>query len=110
MLIERYIDRLNQRHEIEFNNVNKELLPWLEDLVFENNCKIERKEWKSKYNSYVVYDYEPFCSEGFEINILLSSFDISYLNFIKYLYNEKLSTIEYLENCAKITSIKNYIA
>ena len=74
----------------------------------ENNCKIERKEWKSKYNSYVVYDYEPFCSEGFEINILLSSFDISYLNFIKYLYNEKLSTIEYLDNCIKIPAIKNY--
>ena len=99
-----------QNKFLELKNINKDMVTWLEDITYENNSRIERKEWKSKYNSYVVYDYEPFCSEGFEINILLSSFDMSYLNFIKYLYNEKLSTIEYLENCAKITSIKNYIA
>ena len=99
-----------QNKFLEIKNINKDMVPWLEDIVDENNCRIERKEWKSKYNSYVVYDYEPFCSEGFEINILLSSFEMSYLNFIKYLYNEKLATIKYLENCAKITSVKNYIA
>lgn len=99
-----------QNKFLEIKNINKDMVSWLEDIAYENNSRIERKEWKSKYNSYVVYDYEPFCSEGFEINILLSSFDMSYLNFIKYLYNEKLSTLEYLENCAKITSIKNYIA
>ena len=98
-----------QNKYLEIKNVNKEIVNWVEDIAEENNCKVERKEWKSKYNSYVVYDYEPFCSEGFEINILLSSFDISYLNFIKYLYNEKLSTIEYLDNCVKIPSVKNYI-
>ena len=87
-----------QNKYLEIKNINKDIVPWVEDIAEENNCRIERKEWKSKYNSYVVYDYEPFCSEGFEINILLSAFDISYLNFIKYLYNEKLSTIEYLEN------------
>ena len=68
---------------LEIKNINKDIVNWFENIAEENNCKIERKEWKSKYNSYVVYDYEPFCSEGFEINILLSSFDISYLNFIK---------------------------
>ena len=98
----------NRYNRLEMKNVDQNILPWLEDVIEENNSKIERKEWKSKYNSYVVYDYEPFCSEGFEINILLSSFDISYLNFIKYLYNEKLSTIEYLDNCIKIPAIKNY--
>ena len=95
-----------QNKYLEIKNINKYVVNWVEDIAEENNCRIERKEWKSKYNSYVVYDYEPFCSEGFEINILLSSFDISYLNFIKYLYNEKLSTIEYLENCVKIPAIK----
>lgn len=98
-----------QNKYLEIKNINKDYVDWVEDIAEENNCRIERKEWKSKYNSYVVYDYEPFCSEGFEINILLSSFDIAYLNFIKYLYNEKLSTIEYLENCAKNTALKNYI-
>ena len=102
------MDKIRNKY-LEIKNINKDIVTWVEDIAEENNCRIERKEWKSKYNRYVVYDYEPFCSEGFEINILLSSFDISYLNFIKYLYNEKLSTISYLENCAKIPTIKNYI-
>src|SRR5574344_1864045 len=91
-----------QNKYLEIKNINKDIVNWLENIAEENNCKVERKEWKSKYNSYVVYDYEPFCSEGFEINLLISSFDISYLNFIKYLYDEKISTINYLNNCADI--------
>ena len=92
----------NRYNRLEMKNVDQNMLAWLEDIIEENNSRIERKEWKSKYNSYVVYDYEPFCTEGFEINLVISSIDSSYLNFIKYLYNEKLSTIEYLDNCAKI--------
>ena len=98
-----------QNKYLEIKNVDKNIVDWVEDVAEENYCRVERKEWKSKYNSYVVYDYEPFCSEGFEINLILSSIDISYLNFIKYLYREKLSTIEYLNNCAKISAVKNYM-
>lgn len=87
---------------MELKNVNKDIVSWLEDIIEENNSRIERKEWKSKYNSYVVYDYEPFCSDGFEINLLVSSYDYSYLNFIKYLYEEKVNTIEYLNNCISV--------
>lgn len=97
-----------QNKYLEIKNINRDIVDWLEGVAEENNCRVERKEWKSKYNNYVVYDYEPFCSEGFEINLLLSSSEISYLNFIRYLYREKLSTIEYLNNCVKIPAIKNY--
>ena len=97
-----------QNKYLEIKNINRNIVDWLENIAEENNCRVERKEWKSKYNSYVVYDYEPFCSEGFEINILFSSIDISYLNFVKYLYNEKLSTIEYLNSCIKTPALKNY--
>ncbi|MBR1461171.1 hypothetical protein IJ596_06020 [bacterium] len=89
-------------NRMEMKNVDKNILDWLEDIIDENNCKIERKEWKSKYNSYVIYDYEPFCTDGFEINLVISAKDPAYLNFIKYLYNEKISTIEYLNNCITI--------
>ena len=88
--------------QMEMKNIDKNLLPWLEEIIDENNSQIERKEWKSKYNSYVVYDYEPFCTEGFEINLVITSKEASYLNFIKYLYDEKISTIEYLNNCITI--------
>ena len=47
-------------NQLEMKNVDKNILGWFEDIIDENKCKIERKEWKSKYNSYVVYDYEPF--------------------------------------------------
>lgn len=84
---------------MEIKNVDKNIVSWLEDIVEENNSRVEKKEWKSKYNSYVVYDYEPFCTEGFEINIVVTSYDEAYLKFIKYLYEEKMNTIEFLNNC-----------
>ena len=61
---------------MEIKNVNKDIIGWLEDIIEENYSRIEKKEWKSKYNSYVVYDYEPFCTDGFEINITISSYKI----------------------------------
>ena len=84
---------------MELKNVNKDIVGWLEDVIEENNGRIEKKEWKSKYNSYVVYDYEPFCTDGFEINLTVTSYDEAYLRFIKYLYEEKVSTIDYLNTC-----------
>ena len=88
-----------ESYSCEFKNVAKELMPWLENLAFEYKCRIEKKEWKSKYNSYVIYDYEPFCSDGFEINITLSSRFGAYLNFIRFLYENKVQTIGYLKKC-----------
>ena len=92
----------NRYNRLEMKNIDQNLLPWLEDVIEENNSRIERKEWKSKYNSYVVYDYEPFCTEGFEINLVITSREDSFLSFIKYLYDEKVSTIEYLNSCVSI--------
>ena len=92
----------NRYARLEMKNIDQELLPWLEDIIDENYARLERKEWKSKYNSYVVYDYEPFCTDGFEIHLVISSNDSSFLNFIKYLYDEKVSTIEYLNSCYTI--------
>ena len=102
MLVEKYINGLNQRSRLEFKNISKDIIPWLEKTALENNCLIDKKEWKSKYNSYVVYDYEPFCTDGFEINLVITSYDVAYLNFIKYLYDEKINTIEYLNSCINV--------
>ncbi|MBQ7287657.1 MAG: hypothetical protein IJW73_07855 [Candidatus Gastranaerophilales bacterium] len=101
MLINKNIQD-KQVYSSEFRNVGKELLPWLENLAWEYKCKIEKKEWKSKYNNYVIYDYEPFCSDGFEINITLSSKQNEYLNFVKYLYEGKLQKIGYLKSCLSL--------
>lgn len=97
-----FIGNGRNENRMEMKNIDQNLLSWLEDIIDENKARIERKEWKSKYNSYVVYDYEPFCTEGFEINLIISSRESSFLNFIKYLYDEKVNTIEYLNNCITI--------
>ena len=73
----------NKYNKIELKNVDKDIVIWLENIIDENNGRVERKEWKSKYNSYVVYDYEPFCTDGFEINFVISAYDDAYLKFIK---------------------------
>ena len=99
MLTDKKYNQDKQTFLCEFKNVPKELIPWLENIAWEYRCKIDKKEWKSKYNSYVVYDYEPFCTDGFEVNLVITSYNAAYLNFIKYLYDEKISTIEYLNSC-----------
>ena len=102
MLINKSFIQDKQLYCVEFKNVSKEILPWLEDLAFECRCKIEKKEWKSKYNNYVIYDYEPFCSDGFEINITLSCKNCEYLNFVRFLYENKIQTIGYLKSCLSL--------
>lgn len=99
MLTNKEKNQDKQYFQTEFKNVIKEVLPWLENIAWEYRCKIEKKEWKSKYNNYVIYDYEPFCSDGFEINITLSSRQGEYLNFVRFLYENKIRTIGYLKNC-----------
>ena len=99
MLLDKKFNQNENYFLNEFKNVPKELLPWLENLAVECHCKIEKKEWKSKYNNYVIYDYEPFCPEGFEINVTLSSRQNEFLNFVRYLYDNKVQMIGYLKNC-----------
>lgn len=99
MLIDRQNNQDKQNYCVEFKNVAKESIGWLENLAWEYRCKIDKKEWKSKYNNYVIYDYEPFCADGFEINLTLSSRQIEYLNFVRFLYENKIRQIGYLKNC-----------
>lgn len=53
--------------------------------------------WKSKYNSYVVYDYEPFCTEGFDVVADISFTGYSNMLFSKYLIEKFMSNIDKLE-------------
>ena len=99
MLVEKPDREYSAKKTFEFSNVSNNLLHWLECIIEENNCKVEKKEWKSKYNNYVIYEYEPFCPEGFTINVLISSHSYEYINFVRYLYETKVSVINYLERC-----------
>lgn len=63
--------------------------------------KIEKEQYQSKYNSYVVYDYEPFCSDGMNIIMHIKGEEV----FIKYLekvLEEKRNSTEYLNKCLEV--------
>ncbi len=104
MLTDKYFNIADDCAYMEFKNVVKEIVPWLEDIALEYHCKVEKKEWRSKYNHYVVYDYEPFCSEGFEISVTISSKNVNFLNFVRYLFEMKVQIINHLNNCILISS------
>lgn len=53
--------------------------------------------WQSKYNSYVVYDYEPFCTDGFEIKTDILFTSNSNMLFSKYLIEKFMENIDMLE-------------
>lgn len=54
-------------------------------------------EWKSKYNSYVVYDYEPFCLDGFVKRRRLEFKSEEHIKFFLYLLNNYIDNIKQLQ-------------
>lgn len=59
--------------------------------------------YKSKYNAYVIYDYEPFCVEGFNIEFEITDnlsdgvFASNQLKFIEYVAIKRLDRYIELE-------------
>ena len=78
------------------------LLKALEQLVQENNCNVVRREWCSLYNSYVVYDYQPFCSDDFNIKVTVRG-SIESRTFIESLFKKRLETVCYLQKCLEVS-------
>lgn len=79
--------------------VDAETMEFTMESIFKDlSEKIIQRQWKSKYDDYVVYDYAPFCIEGFNliytINFSLSS---HLLEYYKFLVEKKLNQINELE-------------
>lgn len=77
------------------------------DMAYEYGCSNIRRKWKSKYNSFVSYDYEPFCSKGF-YNIILVTFRsrknllaMDTMKFFEHQLLKYLNSITTLENTFK---------
>lgn len=47
-------------NRMEMKNVNKDMVAWLEDIVEENNSRIERKEWKANTTAMLYMIMNPF--------------------------------------------------
>lgn len=66
-------------------------------LIEDKYIKDTKTYWQSKYNNYVCYDYEPFCTEGFNIktDILFTSYN--YMQYAKYLIEKFMANVDTLE-------------
>ena len=74
---------------------NKDNIRAIERIENELGLDIIKVEWKSKYNIYVVHDYEPYCVIGYTH---LRYYPISNkTEFLKYLINKHLSNLNVLE-------------
>ena len=98
MTIEYLINKDDEnKFAIEFKSaIHKKAI---DDLL--GNLKVIREEYQSKYNSYVVYDYEPSSIVGFKY---YAEFEISrrYMDFIMYLITTKLDNINKRERCLQL--------
>ena len=64
---------------------------------------IEYKElYQSKYNKYVIFDSEPFCTEGFYYSVEVKG-EPNVVNFIDYLIKQHIENIEELNKLIKET-------
>lgn len=72
----------------------------IEDIINSERVTVTKK-WKSKYNEYVVHDYEPFCIEGFNIIYELYDNDINKLKFIQMLLSNLNNNLLMLERIFK---------
>lgn len=90
-------DELKQEIEISFGN--SEDAKVFDAILDEHNIPVIMKKWQSKYNSYIVYDYEPFCSEGFNVEFTLPA--TARAEFCLYLLDKRIESIDKLERSFK---------
>lgn len=83
----------------KFEDFPEGLLPWIETVVEETNCKIIKTEWRNKFDDKICYTHQPENSEEYEITLTISSESEHNLEFVEYLVENKLKAIDYLKNC-----------
>lgn len=89
--------------EYEYNLGDYELVykTFITNLLDEYNIEY-RELYKSKYNEYVVYEYEPAFTPGFYYSVDIKG-NPDVINFIDYLIKQHIKTIEKLNKLIKET-------
>lgn len=95
--------------EFEINLTNLENIQSIKEFVEEelnnNKIKITKDIWRSKYNKFVIYDYEPFCTSGFE-HLLCVEGEANYMEFISKVIKNKLDKYLALEKIYNTSDIQ----
>lgn len=67
-----------------------------------DKCKLVSQKYKSRYNSYIEYDEQPFITEGFTYTCTLEFYSEDYMEFYYYELTSKLDLINHLEGCLQL--------
>ena len=68
----------------------------IKDIIRETNATVDKQEWKSKYNNYVNYDYQPK-GEGYLTQYSLSFNNEYQKNYFLYLLDKYYLDLNYYE-------------
>lgn len=93
-----YSIQIIDTNELRLKVENETLADSILSLIDDKYIKEINKFWVSKYNSYVVYDYEPFCTGGFDIQLDIQFKDFNHMNYAKFQIEKYLSEIKRLED------------
>lgn len=83
----------------KFEDFPEGLTKWLEEAAEETCCKITKTEWRNKFDEKICYTHRPENAEEYELTITISSDSKNSIEFIEYLIENKIKTIDYLRNC-----------
>lgn len=67
------------------------------ELAIENMCSI-KEQWHSRYNKYMIYDYEPFCNDGYDCILTIQGKE-EIIKYIGYLLEKRIKEVDLLNNC-----------
>lgn len=92
--------------KIKTDATAKDVISFVGKVIDELHLEVFRTEWESKYNSYVVYDYEPFCVDGFEIvaNIEYTEENENKIAFAKRIIGDWISKVNNLNKILELTA------
>ena len=96
-------------YEIKGNRIivddclDNETVDYINVTIYAFKGSVESIEWQSKYNSYIVYDYEPFVAQGFNLVMTLKEGNV-HNDFILFHLTQQLNNIKHLEKCLSIAN------
>ena len=67
-----------------------------------DRCRIVSQKYKSKRNSYIEYDEQPYVIDGFEYSVILEFCSEDYMEFYCYDIQARLDLINHLEGCLEL--------
>ena len=77
--------------------IDKKDLTWVQELVQMSECILIKTEWENKQSS-MRYDFEPFDSTEFNVNLHIDG-SSQHLKFLQYLINARKGCNWFFELC-----------